>query len=401
MNRQLIPFIVENAPQIAKFRHDIHAHPELAFEEHRTAGIIADMLEGWDIEVQRNVGKTGLVGILRGRDGGASGKAIGLRADMDALAMPEQNEFAHASTTKMKMHGCGHDGHSAMLLSAAQYLASHRNFDGTVYFIFQPAEEVGLGALAMIEDGLFTRYPMESVYGMHNWPGLRAGSFSVTPGPMMASASIFDITIRGKGGHAAMPHLAIDPIPIAAQIVLAFQQIISRGIRPLDSAVISVTSVKSGEAFNVIPQDCHLRGTVRTFSDATLSYIQEKMERIAERIASGFDATVDFNFKCLLPPTVNDPEETALVEEVLADLVGADNVTRQEPTMGGEDFAFMLREKPGVFCFISNGEGDHRSPQAGLGPCELHNSSYDFNDELIPVGASYFAKLVARKLGSK
>ena len=389
----VIDSIVTQAAGIAAVRRDIHAHPELCFEEVRTADVVAQKLTEWGIPIHRGLGKTGVVGIVKGRDGGASGRAIGLRADMDALPMQEFNTFAHASQHHGKMHACGHDGHTAMLLAAAQHFAKHRNFDGTVYLIFQPAEEGGGGARVMIEDGLLEQFPMQAVFGMHNWPGMKMGQFAVSPGPVMASSNEFKITIHGKGGHAAMPHTGIDPVPIACQMVQAFQTIISRNKKPVDAGVISVTMIHTGEATNVVPDSCELQGTVRTFTLEVLDMIEARMKQVAEHTCAAHEATCDFEFVRNYPPTVNSAAEADFARKVMASIVGEANVLVQEPTMGAEDFAFMLQAKPGAYCFIANGDGDHRALGHGGGPCTLHNPSYDFNDELIPLGATYWVRL--------
>ena len=389
----VIDSIVTQAASIAAVRRDIHAHPELCFEEVRTADVVAQKLTEWGIPIHRGLGKTGVVGIVKGRDGGASGRAIGLRADMDALPMQEFNTFAHASVHKGKMHACGHDGHVAMLLAAAQHFAKHRNFDGTVYLIFQPAEEGGGGARVMIEDGLFEQFPMQAVYGMHNWPGMPVGTFAVSPGPVMASTSEFKITLRGKGGHAAMPHTGIDPVPIACQMVLAFQTILTRNKKPVDAGVISVTMVHAGEATNVVPDSVELQGTVRTFTVEVLDLIEKRMRQVAEHTCAAHDATCEFEFVRNYPPTINSPAEAEFARKVMATIVGEERVLAQEPTMGAEDFAYMLQAKPGAYCFIANGDGAHREMGHGGGPCMLHNPSYDFNDDLIPLGATYWVKL--------
>ena len=388
-----IDAITAQAASIAALRRDIHAHPELCYEEQRTAELVARQLAAWGIAVHRGLGQTGVVGTIVGRDGGASGRAVGLRADMDALPMHESNTFAHASQHPGKMHACGHDGHTAMLLAAAQYLAQHRDFDGTVQLIFQPAEEGGAGARAMIEDGLFEQFPVEAVFGMHNWPGMPAGSMAVSPGPVMASSNEFKITIHGKGGHAAMPSNCIDPVPIACQMVQAFQTIITRNKKPIDAGVISVTMVHTGEATNVVPDHCELQGTVRTFSTEVLDFIERRMRQVAEHTCAAHEATCTFEFERNYPPTINTPAEAAFARQVMVDIVGEAQVLAQEPTMGAEDFAFMLQAKPGAYCFIANGDGDHRALGHGGGPCTLHNPSYDFNDELIPLGATYWVRL--------
>ena len=389
----VIDSIVTQAAGIAAVRRDIHAHPELCFKEVRTADVVAQKLTEWGIPIHRGMGVTGVVGIVKGRDGGASGRGIGLRADIDALPMQEFNTFAHASKHQGKMHACGHDGHTAMLLAAAQHFAKHRNFDGTVYLIFQPAEEGGGGARVMIEDGLFEQFPMQAVYGMHNWPGMPVGTFAVSPGPVMASSNEFKIVIRGKGGHAAMPHTGIDPVPIACQMVQAFQTIISRNKKPVDAGVISVTMINAGEATNVVPDSCELQGTVRTFTIEVLDLIEKRMRQVAEHTCAAHDAICEFEFVRNYPPTINSPAEANFARKVMASIVGEERVVAQEPTMGAEDFAYMLQARPGAYCFIANGDGDHREMGHGGGPCMLHNPSYDFNDDLIPLGATYWVKL--------
>ena len=388
---KVIDSIVTQAASIAAIRKDIHAHPELCFEEVRTADVVAGKLTEWGIPIHRGLGKTGVVGIIQGN--GNSTRAIGLRADMDALPMQEFNTFAHASKHAHKMHACGHDGHTAMLLAAAQHFAKHRNFDGTVYLIFQPAEEGGGGARVMMQDGLFTKFPMEAVFGMHNWPGSQIGKFAVSPGPVMASTSEFKITVRGKGGHAALPHDAIDPIVIATQMVQSFQTIISRNVKPIDAGVISVTMIHAGEATNVIPDSCELQGTVRTFTVEVLDKIERRMREVAQGLCAAHATTCDFEFDRNYPPTINSAHEANFARKVMAQIVGDANVLVQEPTMGGEDFAYMLQAKPGAYCFIANGDGSHREMGHGAGPCMLHNPSYDFNDDLIPLGATYWVRL--------
>jgi amidohydrolase len=390
--------ILGQASGMAALRRDIHAHPELCFEEARTADLVAHKLTEWGIPVHRGLGTTGVVGIVHGRDGGACGRAVGLRADMDALPIQEFNTFAHASRHPGKMHACGHDGHTAMLMAAAQYLARHRDFDGTVYLIFQPAEEGGGGAREMIQDGLFELFPMEAVFGMHNWPGAPVGTFAVSPGPVMASSNEFKITIRGKGSHAALPHNGIDPVPVACQMVQAFQTIISRNKKPVDAGVVSVTMIHAGEATNVVPDFCELQGTVRTFSVEVLDLIEARMQAIAEHTCAAFGAECEFEFVRNYPPTVNSAAEAEFARQVMAGIVGADKVLVQEPTMGAEDFAYMLQAKPGAYCFISNGDGAHREMGHGGGPCTLHNPSYDFNDDLIPLGGTYWVELAMQWL---
>lgn len=394
--------IQTEADQLAQLRRDIHAHPELCFEEFRTSDLVANTLTEWGIPVHRGLGKTGVVGIVHGRDGGACGRGVGLRADMDALPMTELNTFEHRSRFAGRMHACGHDGHTAMLLAAAQYLAKHLDFDGTIYLIFQPAEEGGGGARTMIEDGLFDLFPMDAVFGMHNWPGYPSGSFAVSPGPVMASSNEFKITIHGKGCHAALPHNGIDPVPVACQMVMAFQTIVSRNKKPVEAAVISVTMIHTGEATNVVPDVCELQGTVRTFSTAVLDMVENRMREVAEHTCAAYGARCDFEFHRNYPPTINSSDEAAFARQVMLDLVGADQVLHQEPTMGAEDFAFMLQVKPGAYCFIGNGDGQHRGSYPGTGhdsgPCTLHNPHYDFNDKLIPLGGSYWVELATRWL---
>ena len=399
---KLLDSILTQAASIASLRRDIHAHPELCFEEVRTADVVAQKLTEWGIPVHRGMGTTGVVGTVHGRDGGACGRAIGLRADMDALPMQEHNHFAHKSQHAGKMHACGHDGHTAMLLAAGQHLAQHRDFDGTVYLIFQPAEEGGGGAREMIKDGLFEQFPVEAVFGMHNWPGLPVGTFAASTGPVMASSNDFCIVIRGKGSHAALPHNGIDPVPVACQMVMAFQTIITRNKKPVDAGVISVTMVHTGEANNVVPDSCEIRGTVRTFTFEVLDLIERRMREIAEHTCAAFGATCEFCFNRNYPPTVNHPAETAFARAVMADIVGAECVLDQEPTMGAEDFAYMLQARPGCYVFIANGDGAHRAGYEGVGhdvgPCMLHNPHYDFNDDLIPLGATYWVRLAEQWL---
>ncbi|HEX2546054.1 MAG TPA: M20 aminoacylase family protein [Ramlibacter sp.] len=387
---KLLDSIVTEAASIVAVRRDIHAHPELCFQEVRTADLVAAKLTEWGIPVHRGMGKTGVVGIVKN---GTCARAIGLRADMDALPMQEFNTFAHASQHAGKMHACGHDGHTAMLLAAARHFAKNRHFDGTVYLIFQPAEEGGGGAREMIRDGLFDKFPMDAVFGMHNWPGGQVGRFAVSPGPVMASTAEFKVRIRGKGGHGAMPHLGTDPVPIACQVVQGFQAIVSRNIKPIDAGVISVTMIHAGEATNVIPDSCELQGTVRAFREDVQDLIERRMKQVAEHTCAAHDASCEFEFHRNYPATVNSTAEAEFARKVMASIVGEDNVLVQEPTMGAEDFAFMLQAKPGAYCFIANGDGSHREFGHGAGPCTLHNPSYDFNDDLIPLGATYWVRL--------
>jgi hippurate hydrolase len=387
---KLLEPILADAAEIARIRRDLHAHPELCFQEERTADVIAQALTDWGIPIHRGLGKTGVVGIVKG---GSSPRAVGLRADIDALPMTEHNRFAHASRHPGKMHACGHDGHTAMLLAAAKHLSRHRNFDGTVYLLFQPAEEGGGGAREMIKDGLFEKFPMEAVFGAHNWPGMPVGMVGVNPGAMMASSNGFRAVVRGKGSHAALPHLGVDPVLVACQMVMAWQTILTRNKKPIDPGVISATMIHTGEAINVVPDSAEIRGTVRTFSIEVLDLIETRMREIATGLAATFGATCEFEFTRVYPPTVNHAAETEFVRRTLAQVVGEANVVPFEPTMGAEDFSFFLQEKPGCYFTFGNGDGTHREGGHGLGPCMLHNPSYDFNDELIPVGASCWVRL--------
>jgi hippurate hydrolase len=388
--------ILELQAEIQAIRRDIHAHPELRFEEHRTAQMVAEKLTEWGYEVTTGIGGTGVVGRLRR---GTSERSIGLRADMDALPLEEHNTFAHRSRNPGKMHACGHDGHTAMLLAAAKYLARHPDFDGTLNLIFQPGEEGGAGARKMIEDGLFERFPCDAVFGAHNWPGMKVGQFGVTAGPMMGSSNEFEITITGKGAHAALPHNGIDPVLIATHLVQALQSIITRNKKPIDSAVLSVTEIHAGHATNVTPDSAVIRGTVRTFSIEVLDLIESRMKTIVEQLPVAFGASGAMEFVRNYPPTINHPEQTQFAVSVMQDIVGEANVVFPiEPTMGAEDFAFMLLERPGCYVFIGNGDGAHRDAGHGMGPCMLHNPSYDFNDELIPIGATLWTRMVERFL---
>jgi hippurate hydrolase len=396
---RLVEPILALQAELETIRRDIHAHPELCYEEQRTADVVAARLADWGIPVVRGLGVTGVVGIIKN---GSSDRAIGLRADMDALPMQELNTFEHASRHAGKMHACGHDGHTTMLLGAAHYLSQNRNFDGTVYLIFQPAEEGGAGARRMMDDGLFERFPMDAVYGMHNWPGLAAGKFGVVAGPMMASSNEFRVVVKGKGAHAAQPHRGVDPVMVAVQIAQSWQTIISREKNPLETAVLSITQIHAGSATNVIPDEAVLIGTVRTFTTEVLDLVERRMQEIAAGVATAFNAGIDFSFKRNYPPLVNHAAQTTFAIEAMKAVVGEDNVDANvEPTMGAEDFAFMLQAKPGCYVFLGNGDGEHRAGGHGLGPCQLHNGSYDFNDQLLPIGASYWVRLVEMSLPIK
>ena len=370
--------------EMTAWRRDLHAHPETAFEEHRTADTVARLLQSFGIEVETGVARTGVIGTLTGAAPG--GRAIALRADMDALHIDERTGFDHASQNAGRMHACGHDGHTAMLLGAAKYLAETRNFAGTVHFIFQPAEENEGGARLMVEEGLLARYPVEAVYGMHNWPGLPTGQFAIRPGPMMAAFDIFEITITGCGAHAAMPHLGIDPIVVAAQIVNGLQTIPSRNIHPLDGAVVSVTQIHGGDTWNVIPETVVLRGTTRSFDPKVRDAIEPAIRRVAAGACASLGASMEMRYERRYPPTVNSAAETEIAASIAAGLVGPANVRRDLlPSMGAEDFACFLEEKPGAYIWIGNGDAKNAAM--------LHNPHYDFNDEILPLGASYWARL--------
>ncbi|AKQ57895.1 amidohydrolase/peptidase [Bordetella hinzii] len=380
--------------ELTALRRDIHAHPELAFQETRTATLVAERLRALGLEVHTGLGKTGVVGVLRA---GSGKKSVGLRADMDALPMPEHNRFEHKSTIPGRMHGCGHDGHTAILLGAAQYLAAHPDFDGTVNFIFQPAEEGGnAGARAMMEDGLFERFPCDAIFGLHNMPGMPVNQFGFRAGPTMASSNRWDIVIKGLGGHAAQPHAAVDPIVIAAEMVQALQTVVSRSRNPLDPAVLSITQIHAGDAYNVIPGEAVLRGTVRTYTVEALDKIEADMRRIATTLPQVYGGCGELDFVRAYPPLVNWEKETAFAARVAEEVFGRENVNPQVPQfMGAEDFSFFLEKVPGCYLFLGNGDGDHRlQSYHGMGPCQLHNPNYDFNDALLPVGATYWVKLV-------
>jgi len=385
---QLIPRVREYHDELTQWRRDIHAHPELGFDETRTAGLVAERLAAFGIEVHRGVGKTGLVGVLKA---GSSPRTIGLRADMDALPILETNGFAHRSRHDGRMHACGHDGHTTMLLGAARYLAETRRFDGTVHFIFQPAEEGLGGAEAMIKDGLFERFPCDAVFGMHNRPGLAVGKFAIRSGPMMAGGAFFDITVTGRGAHGARPESGIDPVLVAAHIATALQSIVARNVKPTDTAVLSVTQIHGGDAYNVIPPQAVMRGTARAFSNDTLALLERNMARIAEGVAAGFGAAAVLDFRRGFAPVVNDAAEAQFIADTAAELVGEDSVNRNGAlVMASEDFSFMLERRPGAYIQIGNGDGE--------GACEVHNPAYDFNDGILPLGASLLARLAERKL---
>lgn len=390
-----IPEEIERARgELTVIRRDIHAHPETAFEENRTSALVAARLKEWGLDVHAGIGKTGVVGVLRS---GSGKKAISLRADMDALPMSEHNHFGHKSTVAGKMHGCGHDGHTTMLLGAAQYLAANRNFDGTVNFIFQPAEENNnAGARLMIQEGLFERFPCDAIFGIHNMPGMKANVFGFRSGPAMASTNRFNIVVKGIGGHAAQPHKGVDPIIIASELVGALQTVITRTKNPLDAAVLTVTQIHAGDAYNVIPTEAVIKGTVRTFTSAVLDTIEETMRRIVTTLPKVYGGSGELEFIRAYPPLVNHAAETEFAAAVAERVFGPDHVDRSIPAYTiAEDFAFFLEEKPGCYLFLGNGDGAHREGvYEGMGPCQLHNPNYDFNDALLPYGATYWARLV-------
>jgi len=376
--------------EMTEWRRDIHKHPELKFEENRTADLVATKLREFGIDFHRGLAKTGVVGkICNG-----NGPSIGLRADMDALPIKENNSFKHASRNSGKMHACGHDGHTAMLLGAAKHLAKTKKFKGTVNFIFQPAEEGGGGGEIMIKEGLFEKFPMDSVYGLHNWPSMPEGIFGVGSGPIMAAADLFDLTINGKGGHAAMPDQCIDPIFIASQVVSAIQAISSRQTHPLDSVVISITQIKAGDTYNIIPDSVKMHGTVRTFLPETQNHARSSILKIAEGICKSFGASCEFNYIKGYPATVNTTKETEISAKVIIDLLGKERIIQNPtPSMGSEDFSYMLQARPG--CYVWLGIGTENEKKGG---CMLHSSYYDFNDKVLPVGASYWVRLVESEL---
>ena len=385
---KIIDEVAAFTDEMTAWRRDIHAHPELGFEENRTSDIVAEKLEQFGLDVHRGLGDTGVVGTLRV---GNSPKAIGLRADMDALPIVEANTFDYRSRHEGKMHACGHDGHTAMLLGAARYLSETRNFDGCVHFIFQPAEEGLGGAKAMVEQGLFQQFPMEAVFGMHNAPGVPVGKFAIRPGPMMAGGAFFDIRITGNGAHAARPESGIDPVVAAAQITMAVQSIVSRNVRPTDTAVVSITQIHAGDAYNVIPHTASLSGTVRVFRRETMQQVEARLRAITEGVVAGMGATAEVDFREVFLPLVNTPDETTFAADIAAILVGDHNVDRDRPPiMASEDFSYMLDACPGAYINIGNGAGEDVRM--------VHNPRYDFNDDILPLGASYWSRLVETRL---
>lgn len=384
----LISEIEQDRAWLERIRHDIHAHPELAYEETRTAGIVAKLLAEWDIDVTTGLAETGVVGTLTN----GQGPRIGLRADMDALPIHEANEFDHRSRHDGRMHACGHDGHTTMLLGAARHLARTRSFSGTVDFIFQPAEEAAGGARRMIAEGLFDRFAVDAVFGMHNWPGLEAGTFAMRAGAMMASLDCFEMIVEGTGTHGALPHKGADPVVAAAQIVTALQSIVSRNVDPLQVGVVSVTQIHGGDAWNVIPPAVTLAGGVRSFDPDVRRLLLERVEAVATSVAQALGVRARLSWKISFPPVMNHSEETAVAARAAASVVGAENVdTQSQPSLGSEDFACMLEEKPGCYVFIGNGVGE--------GGCVIHNPAYDFNDDILVPGASWWVRLTEQYLG--
>jgi amidohydrolase len=381
--------------ELQQIRRDIHAHPELAFEENRTAAIVAQKLEGWGVEVHRGLARTGVVGVIQGRSN-ASGRGVGLRADMDCLPMHETSGVAHRSRHEGRMHACGHDGHTTMLLGTARYLAETRAFDGTAYLIFQPAEEGGGGGHVMVQEGLFARFPASEIYALHNWPGLPPGKMAVRAGVVMAATDEIVITVRGRGGHAAMPHLTVDPVVAAAHVIGGLQTIASRNVDAVDPLVVSICSMQTSQvgAFNVIPDWVRLIGTVRSFRPATRDLAERRVNEMAGKLAEAFGATAEVEYRRGYPATVNSAREAQFAAQVGERIFGPGNVlTEEAPTMGGEDFSYMLQERPGAYIWLGQGGGPHG--------CMLHNPGYDFNDEVIPLGAGYLAALVEQSLPLK
>jgi hippurate hydrolase len=391
--------LVESFADMSRFvalRRDIHAHPELGFEEHRTSATVAQLLREWGIEVHTGVAGTGVVGVLRCGDGP---RTIGLRADLDALPLQEENQFPHRSQHDGRMHACGHDGHTTMLLAAAWHLSQTRDFSGTVNFIFQPAEEMGkAGALKMIEDGLFQRFPCEAVFALHNF-ALPTGRFAINHGALMASSNTWRVTIAGRGTHASMPHTGIDPVGATIDLAQQLQSVVPRVVNSTERALLAVTQLRGSDAPNVIPDHASVGGTVRTFSSAATDAIEAGIRRLAAGVAQAHGCTAEVFFRRASPPVVNHEREARFAAEVMREVVGADNVDENTPAvMGAEDFAHMLAAKAGAYAFLGNGDGAHRMPDHGPGECIIHSTSFDFNDEIIPIGASYFVRLAQRWL---
>jgi len=383
----ITPGIESIVEDMTAWRRDFHAHPETAYEENRTAAIVAEKLSQFGLEVHTGLAKTGVVGVLTNGEG----PAIGLRADMDALFIQEQTGLTYASTHADKMHACGHDGHTAMLLGAAKHLAATKAFKGTTVFIFQPAEEGEGGAKMMVEEGLFDQFPVDAVYGLHNWPGMELGTFAIKAGPIMAAYDSFVAEITGHGAHGGMPHLGVDPVVVSAQVISAWQSIVSRTIDPQDAAVISVTQLNAGDAFNVIPDVVRLKGAVRSFRDDVRDHVWSRMEQLGQGICAGFGAEFSLTLHRSYPATVNTDTEAGLATLAATAVVGHQGVDRHPtPSMGAEDFAYMLGVRPGCYVWMGNGPGE--------GGCMLHNPKYDFNDEALAIGASYWVQLVENLL---
>ncbi len=382
----ILDHVREYHDELREIRRDFHAHPELGMEEARTSEIVAEKLKSWGLEVHRGLGNTGVVGTLRI---GNAPRSIGLRADMDALPMSEASSFEHRSKYDGRMHACGHDGHTAMLLGAARYLAETKNFEGCVHFIFQPAEEGLGGAKAMLRDGLFERFPCDTVFGMHNHPGMAVGEFAMRPGPMMAGGALFDIKITGVGAHGARPESGVDPVVVAAHIITASQTIVSRNLGARDAAVLSITQMHGGDAYNVIPEEARLMGTARAFSGNIMSRMEETLRRTVEGVAAGLGAKAELDFRTVFAPLVNDTEQTGFAAGCASEIVGEDRVNPNlDKIMGSDDFSFMLEHAPGAYIRIGNGEDS----------AQVHNPGYDFNDDAIPYGVAFWAQLVENKL---
>jgi hippurate hydrolase len=395
--------LIDSFADVSRFvalRRDIHMHPELGFEEHRTSKIVAERLAEWGIEVHTGIAGTGVVGVLKCGNGP---RTIGLRADLDALPLQEENRFAHRSQHDGRMHACGHDGHTTMLLAAAWHLAQARDFNGTVNFIFQPAEEMGkAGALKMIEDGLFERFPCEAVFALHNFPTSGVGDFALNHGALMASSNTWKVTLTGRGTHASLPHTGIDPVAATINLAQQLQTLVPRVIPSTERALLAVTQIQGSDAPNVIPDKAWVGGTARTFSVEATDKIENGLRQLAEGIAAAHGCTAEVSFRRASPPVVNHAAEARFAAQVMRDVVGADRVDEEFPAvMGAEDFAHMLRVRPGCYAFIGNGDGSHRLPDHGGGPCIIHNTSFDFNDEIIPIGASYFVRLAQQWLSQE
>ncbi len=385
----MLESIESQRAEMTAWRHDLHQHPETAFEEERTSALVAETLESFGLKVHRGLAGTGVVATLRS---GGSNRAIALRADMDALHIQEANDFEYRSVHDGKMHACGHDGHTAMLLGAAKFLAAEQPFDGIVHFIFQPAEENEGGGRVMVEQGLFEQFPADAVFGMHNWPGLAAGKFSMREGAMMAACDTFEILVTGKGTHAAMPHFGIDAVTVAAEIVGALQTIVARTVDPIEAAVVSVTQIHGGDTWNVLPEQVSLRGSARSFLPEVQAHLEAGIERIAGGVCAAHGASFEYAYRRGYPPVVNTAAETLATRSAAEDVAGPENVSECAPVMGSEDFAYMLGACPGSYIFIGNGDGE--------GACMVHNPGYDFNDAILTTGAKYWARLVINQLAA-